>query len=110
MRRLVDAMNRLSDVDAGWWPFLHLRPARNERMDNRCLARMALSYGVPIGLLLYAFYVYVGFLPLSPVWPMACIVVAIAFLFVVYKFTFAVAWNRRAESLRGEGSAPHPPR
>lgn len=109
MRRLVDAMNRVSDVDAGWWPFLHLRPARNERMDNRRLARMALSYGVPIGLILYGWYVYVGFMPLSPAWPIACIVVAIAFLFVVYKFTFALAWNRRADWLRSEAPGVQPP-
>jgi hypothetical protein len=53
MRRLEDAMNRLADMDAGWWPFLHLRPARSEDMDNRCLAAMAAHYGVPFGLLVF---------------------------------------------------------
>jgi hypothetical protein len=93
-------MNRFTDIDAGWWPFLHLRPARSERMDNRCLARMALHYGIPVGLLVYGWYVHVGFVPLSVLWAAMCVVAAVAFLFVGYKYTFAVAWNRRADQLR----------
>lgn len=99
MQRLEDAMNRLTDLDAGWWPFLHLRPGRSELMDNRFLARAAIGYGFVFGLLVYGWYVYIGFLPLSPVWPIACVLVAAAFFFVVYKYTFAVSWNRRAVRL-----------
>ena len=94
------AFNRLSDIDAGWWPFLHLRPARRDRMDNRWLARMAPYYGVPMGLLIYAWYVHIGLLPLSFWWPIVCVLGAMVFMFVVYKFTFALAWNRRADRLR----------
>lgn len=102
MSRLEDAMNRMSDLDAGWWPFLHLRPARNQRMENRWLAGMALRYGLPFGALVYGWYVFIDFLPRSPAWAAICVLTATAFFFLVYKFTFAVAWNRRAERLATE--------
>jgi hypothetical protein len=102
MHRLENTMNRLSDIDAGWWPFLHLRPARHQRMDNRWLAGMALRYGLPFGAVVYGWYVLIGFLPLSIPWAVACVLAALAFFFLVYKFTFAVAWNRRAGRLATE--------
>jgi hypothetical protein len=102
MSHLADAMNRLSDVDAGWWPFLHLRPARHQRMETRWLAGMALRYGLPFGAVVYGWYVFIGFLPLSIGWAATCVLAAVAFFFVVYRCTFAVAWNRRAERLARE--------
>lgn len=106
MPRLAIFLNRLADTDAGWWPFLHLRPARHERMDTRCLLRLSLHYGSLMGLLVYAWYVFVGFLPLSVVWPVACVLVSAAFFFLVVRFTFAVAWNRRAARLAGPPPMP----
>ncbi|MCC2673504.1 MAG: hypothetical protein K0R58_451 [Ramlibacter sp.] len=102
MSRFENAMNRLSDLDAGWWPFLNLRPARDQRMENRWLAGMALRYGLPFGSIVYGWYVFIGFLPLSIAWAVTCVLAAVAFFFVVYRFTFAVAWNRRAERLAAE--------
>jgi uncharacterized membrane protein len=98
-------MNWLSDMDGGWWPFLHLRPQQRERMDNRCLGRMALHYGVLFGLLVYAWDVFVAFMPLSAVWALVCVSISVAFFFVVYKYSFAVFWNRRAKRLGQEGAA-----
>ena len=105
MSRLDAFLNRLADADFGWWPFLHLRPARHERMDTRCLPRMSLHYGTLMGLVIYAWYVFVGFLPLSPIWPIACVGASVAFFFIVVRSTFAIAWNRRAARLAGQAGA-----
>ncbi len=37
MRTLEDFLNRLTDMDSGWWPFLYLRPETGLLMDNRIL-------------------------------------------------------------------------
>lgn len=105
MPRLEDIVNRLTDIDAGWWPFLRLRPPASQRMDNRCLLRMALHYGPLFGALVYAWYVVIGFLPWSLVWALVCVAVGIAFFFLASKFTFAVYWNRRAERLQRQAQA-----
>jgi hypothetical protein len=94
-------MNQLTDMDWGWWPFLSLRPPKNQKIDNLLLLKMALFYGSLMGLV---------------VW-LVCIVRstriglnhAIYFLlgswvifFVGYKLSFAIMWNRRANRLRQE--------
>ena len=105
MSRLDAFLNRLADTDFGWWPFLRLRPARHERMGTRCLLRMSLHYGALMGAVIYAWYVFVGFLPLSPIWPIACVGASVAFFFIVVRSTFAIAWNRRAARLAGQAGA-----
>lgn len=101
--RFEDAVNRLADLDAGWWPFLRLRPRPHELLDNPRLLRIALHFGPPYGVLVFAWYVYIDFLPLSLAMAAACVLGAVAFFFVASKFTFAVFWNRRARRLRREG-------
>lgn len=103
MRGLEDMMNRLTDMNAGWWPLLHLRPARAELMDNRRLAKIAVHFGSLFGLLIYGWYVLVEFMPLSASWALFCVATSVVFFFLGYKYTFAVFWNRRAERLRSGG-------
>jgi len=102
MRRFEDAMNWLTDMDGGWWPFLRLRPARNQPMDNARLLRMSFHFGPLYGLLVFFWYLFVGFVPSSPVWAVFCVLGFVAFFFIGYKFTFAIFWNRRAVRLQAE--------
>ena len=99
---IEDAINRLTDIDAGWWPFVRLRPARDQRMDNRRLLKMALHFGPPYGLLVFAWYLFVDFVPATPLAAAACVLGAIVFFFVTCKFTLAICWNRRAARLQAE--------
>jgi hypothetical protein len=108
MASFEDQMNRLTDLDAGWWPFLSLRPARHERMDNRRLLKIAYHFGTLYGLLMYLWYLFIGFLPLSFAWALVCVAVAMVFFFVAYKYSFAIFWNRRAGRLQQEAAAPPP--
>ena len=96
-------MNRLTDANAGWWPFLHLRPAPSETMDNRRHILMALHFGPLFGGLLYACFALFGIMPWSAPWALFCIATGIVIFFVTNKYTFAIFWNCRAERLRGGG-------
>jgi len=100
MNWLENAMNYLTDMDGGWWPFLRLRPAQHERMNNGHLLKMALHFGPLYGLLVFAWYVFVGLVALSILWAVVCVLTSIAFFFGAYKFTFAIFWNRRAKRLQ----------
>ncbi len=91
--------NYLTDMDREWWPFLFLRPQPEERMSSLRVAALAALYGVLAGLFVNVVLVASGrsndsFNPfLFPVG-------ATLGFFVVYRFTFAYFWNRRAARLR----------
>jgi ABC-type uncharacterized transport system permease subunit len=56
------------------------------------------------GLVVFLGYVFVGFVPPSPLWALACVLAFVAYFFLAYKFTFAVFWNRRARRLQMQGT------
>ncbi len=99
MRIIEDFMNKLTDMDSGWWPFLHLRPQKDKEIDNAALLKMSWYYGPLYGLLLallesfltrqFSFWSIVG-----------NIVFMSIFFFAGYKFTFAIFWNNRARRLQ----------
>jgi hypothetical protein len=93
-------MNKLTDMDWGWWPVLFLRPAKDKDIDNLVLLKMSLIFGSVIGILLLLLY-----LALTRTSTLGCIVFFILLgwilFFINYKFTFAYFWNRRARRLRG---------
>ena len=95
-------VNGLSDDDKGWWPFLFMRPATHVRMSDARVLLLSALYGVFIGLLAN---LAVRFAPngakMSPlVFPL---LTTLAF-FVVYRFSFALCWNRRAVRLSASGA------
>ncbi|MFC7433403.1 hypothetical protein ACFQNJ_02640 [Hydrogenophaga bisanensis] len=92
-------MNRLTDMDWGWWPFVSLRPAKNEEMTSARVAKMAVFFGGFYGVLLYLALVFPrhGFSYFDAV---ACILFFVVFFFVFYKFSFANFWNRRAKRMQ----------
>jgi hypothetical protein len=110
-QRLEDAMNRLADIDAGWWPFLRLRPVRHQFMDNARLLRMALYYGTLYGLLVFVWYLLIGYValsPFAPLWAAACVLAFALYFFVACKFVVAACWNRRAARLQAAVQAGEP--
>lgn len=107
MRALEDFMNRLADLDGGWWPFLHLRPARDEFMDDAVLLRMSLRFGPIAGILVAILDARSEHATVAPISVGITLVLATVAFFVGYKFTFAVAWNSRAARLRSGTSAGH---
>lgn len=95
-------MNFSSDIDSSWWPFLMLRPQKDERISNRLLIKMSLHfgifygviYGIFLGIFLYMkniSYLYI-ILSIS-----AFVICFIIYLFIAVKTTYIPFWNRRAE-------------
>jgi len=98
MQTLETFLNWLQDMDWGWWPFLHLRPKNTVRMTTLHVAKMSAHYGPIVALVI----VLLGRRDLSLLGVVAVAVGSIAFFFVGYRLTFAVAWNRRAARLSGK--------
>jgi hypothetical protein len=97
MRPLEELMNSLTDMDWGWWPVVFLRPPKHKDMDMVVLLKMTCFFGPMTALVvLLGRFMRMGRATLSATDLLLCCV----FFFVLYKFTFAIAWNRRAKRLR----------
>lgn len=110
MQKFEDVLNQLSDSNWGWQPFLYLRPGKNQDMSYLRVAVMALHYGPLAGLvLLLPGYLAQGKASLSPQWIAQAMVVGIMSFFLIYRLTFAIAWNRRAGQLRQQSQPTESP-
>jgi hypothetical protein len=106
MEGIEEFLNRLNDQDWGWWPLVSLRPKRDEKMTTDYVAKIALFYGGIGGFVFSVVVILLGSLYGGPpgfseaIWIVAVLTVLITIIFIpVYRVTFAVAWNRRAERL-----------
>ncbi len=88
-------VNELNDADHAWWPFLFLRPGREERMTSRRVAALAGLYGVGAGLLVNVL-IRLGLGGSEPS-PLLFPLAATVGFFALFRLTFAACWNRRAE-------------
>ena len=96
--KLIDNLettaNWISDLDREWWPFLFLRPARDQRFSTRRVALLAILYGVFAGMLANVVLVLAGErMHHAHTLPSVLTIV----FFALYRLTFAAAWNRRVE-------------
>jgi len=96
MNALENFMNRLTDMNWGWWPFLFLRPEKEEIMTLKYLAKISLYYGLLYGILLGIYAYYITHNKISFLFPVAFIL----FFFVGFSSTFAIFWNRRSRRLQ----------
>ncbi|WP_394822629.1 hypothetical protein [Pendulispora albinea] len=95
MRQVEDVLNFLSDIDSNWWPFLFLRPEPYERMTSKRVALLAALYGIFTGAFMDALLAVAGRAHEVSLWTFP-FWTTIGF-FVIYRLTFAYAWNCRAE-------------
>jgi hypothetical protein len=91
--------NHISDRDRDWWPFLFLRPARDQRIKPLRIVILAVLYGLPFGMLLDIIYALTGS-EVTMERPYLIPLVMIGGLFFSYSITLARAWNSRADRLR----------
>ena len=106
MRTLEDFMNRLTDMDSGWWPFLYLRPETSQLMDNRILLKMSIYFGPLYGAILSFLPVLFKRAEFSLSSVVASAVIVTILFFPLYKYTFALFWNRRARRLQAQTHEP----
>lgn len=95
MDELEQFYNSLNDSDLHWWPFLFLRPSPEHPMTTKRVALLAVLYGAFVGTLINMVLAILG----RSVNPWIFPVAATVSLFVLYRFTFAYFWNRRARRL-----------
>lgn len=103
MEEIINFANRLTDMDWGWWPFLFLRPEKNEKMTTAVVAKMALYFGSLGGVIAYVLVVALG-RPGGIFLFLTILVGFMIFFFVIYRLTFAICWNYRAERIKLEES------
>src|ERR1051326_4510674 len=100
MQSLENFLNSLNDQDWGWWPLVCLRPQKHRNLDARTVLRLTAFFGPLSGA--FAFVsdrpFSVGELTLLNL--AAHVFLACVVFFLLYKFTFALAWNRRARRFR----------
>lgn len=97
IRHMEEVANWISDMEREWWPFGFLRPQPYARMSSLRVAAIAVLYGVFVGML-------ANVLVAASVGTAGRSVIALPALttfgfFVIYRFTFAYFWNRRADRL-----------
>jgi hypothetical protein len=99
MDRLENFMNYLTDMDWGWWPVLSLRPSKNKDIDNLVLFKLTLLFGTLCGLIIWLVNIWITKVV---TWSVSAIIFLIGWslFFLLFKFTFAYFWNRRANRLR----------
>lgn len=96
MNKLIDFMNRLTDMDWGWWPLVKCRPEKDEYIDSKVLAKITPLFGTLTGLI----FIYISDAYNDLLHAVISIVLGWVFFFTLYKVSFAVAWNIRADRLK----------
>jgi hypothetical protein len=99
MHAFENFMNRLTDMDSGWWPFLYLRPDKSQLIDNRRLLKMSVYFGPLYGAILSLLPFLLKRGEFSLIFVMANVIAMTALFFFFYKYTFALFWNRRARRM-----------
>lgn len=98
MRKLEQLMKWLTDMDWGWWPVVHLRPRKERDIDNSVLLKMTAWFGTWLGIIAIVLQRRGDIL--SPGNVAVRVVAGWVAFFFIYKFTFAICWNKRAKRLR----------
>ena len=88
-------MNWLTDMDWGWWPILSARPPKDRPINTAVLLKITPIFGTAAGLALAAIEQHLN----SPIRVAADVLVGWLGFFVLYRCTFALAWNSRAKRL-----------
>jgi hypothetical protein len=94
-----ELLNWFSDQDWAWWPLLRLRPARDQDIDHRVLLQLSSVFGplAGIGAVLICSRIC-GVLPILT--SVLVVLVTTVLFYLIYKYSFARCWNRRAARLR----------
>ena len=101
MDQIEDFMNKLTDMDSGWFPVLFLRPTKDKDIDNMILLKLSLVFGSAIGVILLSL-IFANGAGISLGNTTFSFLAGWVIFFVLYKVTFAYFWNRRAQRLRSK--------
>jgi hypothetical protein len=103
MDQLEEAVNEVSDKDWSWWPFLWLRPEKQEHLSLGRVASVSMLYGVPASVLL-ALGIKLQYAASLAEHVATGLVFPLLFL-LFGSAVVAPMWNRRADRLRARSAA-----
>ncbi|MEM9951297.1 MAG: hypothetical protein AAF846_06850 [Chloroflexota bacterium] len=111
MRWFEDVINAMTDMDWQWYPYLALRPEKDEKMTTLYILRLTLWH---LPMLVLFSLIMIFFLPpisiagLAP--PISMMLTALFYFmlayFILMRLIVAPAWNRRANRLHKEKRKP----
>ncbi len=101
--QIEEAVNEVSDRDWTWWPFLFLRPGKDEDLSLARVVSVSVLYGLPASVLL-AFGVFFARGPATSEVLIAAAAFPLLFLFIG-SVIVAPMWNRRAARLRARAAS-----
>jgi len=96
MNPIINFMNWLTDMDWGWWPLLRFRPPKDEYIDNIVVLKITPFFGTVFGILIAIIWNHLH----SPARIFLDVLNTWVLFFILYRITFAPAWNSRARILR----------
>lgn len=99
MPPIEDVSNRLADLDWTWWPMLSLRPARDQPITHRVVAKTTLFFGPTAALLIATLLWFDGVRRVRVLLSFSLPMIVVFYL--VMRGVTARYWNRRAARLRG---------
>jgi hypothetical protein len=106
MDQLEAAVNEVSDKDWAWWPFLWLRPEKEQHLSLVRIAVISVLYGLPASVLA-ELGIKLQYAATVPELIATSLVFPLLFLFFGSVFV-APMWNRRASALRARRAAGFP--
>jgi len=88
-------MNWLTDMDWGWWPLVKYRPNKNEYIDNKVTLKITPFFGSVSAIIILILINEFNNITLT----LSAFVIGWVVFFIIYRLTFAVAWNIRADHI-----------
>lgn len=95
MKTLINIMNQLNDMDWSWWPLLRCRPVKDQPITTLVVLKMTPVFGTLTGILV----ALAGQFD-TPVSLLASLTFGWVSFFLLFRISFAAAWNHRAQALR----------
>ena len=96
MKAIINFMNWLTDMDWAWWPILRFRPSKDKDIDSIVVLKVTSVFGTALGIIIAA----TEYHRLSPAYFIVIVMISWVAFFIIYRITFALAWNSRARLLR----------
>jgi hypothetical protein len=103
MDHFEESVNAVSDKDWSWWPFLWLRPEKQERLTLVRVASIAMLYGAPASALM-ALGIKLQYAATRPELVAMGLFFPVMFL-CLGSVVVAPMWNRRSDRLRARLAA-----
>ncbi|MDP2984206.1 MAG: hypothetical protein Q8O92_12865 [Candidatus Latescibacter sp.] len=96
MKAIINFLNLLTDTDWFWSPLLRFRPPKDKNIGSIVVLKITPFIGTVAGIIFAAIQHHLQ----SPTHFIVDVMFGWVAFFIIYRITFAPAWNSRARMLR----------